>query len=823
MRRCIGQMLSDSSPRRLRSRLLAMALLAVVSLLLAASGTAADGGQTRLLVKFAPGASLLHRSTTLEAANGKKVSSISGIGVDVVSVPAAAAASSLARLKNAPGVQFAELDAMRAAQETLPSDPSFPKQFAIGGGAWGWYKTRTTQAWGITKGSSSVVVAILDTGLKTAGLDDYSGQLVSGRNVLNGSSDTASMAGYHGTYVAGVAGLALNNGDGNAGFCPLCKIMPVQVGTDSGASDANIANGITWAADHEARVINLSWAGPGSSQTIQSAIDYAHSKGLVVVAAAGNSNCDCPQYPAASNHVLGVAGTTSTDAKEGDSNYGNWVKIAAPESNMTSWPTINGGPGYAPVGGTSLASPVVAGIAALMFSANPGLTNTQVEQALTQTAVPLGFPVASGRVDALAALNSVGFSDPQPASVPVNTAQPKIYIETNGDWNYTPLGTSAPQIGEALLRGQGSWTGSAPLSINVVKWLRCDSAGANCTTVGTSAKYTVQATDAGYRLQLSISVKNDLGTTTVLSSLSAAVGGAPSPPPPPPPSPPVNTSLPVLSGTPQDGKTLQATAGTWTNASTFANQWLRCDSAGANCAAIAGATAWSYKLTSVDVGKTIRAQTTATNGAGQAIAQSAPTAVVAAAPPQSTSSPAISGTTKPDQVLNATAGTWTGTSPMSYANQWLRCDSAGANCAAIAGATAWSYKLVSADVGKTIRAQTTATNGAGQAIATSSQTALVTNVMTVTGTLTKNTTSLAFPLSFGAGQASATLTFSKQALMTVKLVDSTGATVGEASGATSPISFDVSSLPAGSYTYVVSGSGYKGTLSFSLSVTAPSP
>ena len=151
---------------------------------------------------------------------------------------------------------------MARAQETVPSDPYFPQgSYALGGGAWGWYRTHATEAWDVTQGDPGVTIAILDTGLKPQALD-FGGQLVGGYNVLNGSTDTSSNAGNHGTYVAGVAGLAINNASGNAGYCPGCKIMPVQVGTDSGANYSSLATGITWAVDHGARVLNLSRAGP---------------------------------------------------------------------------------------------------------------------------------------------------------------------------------------------------------------------------------------------------------------------------------------------------------------------------------------------------------------------------------------------------------------------------------------------------------------------------------------------------------------------------------------------------------------------------------
>jgi hypothetical protein len=439
-------------------------------------------GPTQLLVKFrgdgdVPGA--------LAAAGAVSQRTIDGLGVHVVSVGSERAQAALQALKGNPAVAWAEPDGLVKPQEILPDDPFFPQTYALSGGAWGWYQTHTTQAWDVTRGDPSVVVAVLDTGLKA--VPDFGAQTVPGWNVLTGTSDTSSSAGAHGTYVAGVVGLALGNGQGNAGYCPGCRIMPVQVGTDSGATWSDLASGITWAADHGARVENLSWAGTGASSALASAVSYARSKGVVVVAAAGNSNCDCPTYPAATPGVLGVAGTDNLESKQGDSNYGSWVALAAPESNMTSWPSINGAPGYAPVGGTSLASPVVAGIAGLLFSYAPALSGGQAEQALESTAAPTSFTVKYGRVDALAALASLGASDPQASSAPVNTTPPQVLVSTNSGSDTAAL-VDAPQVGQVLVRGQGAWVGSAPLSLASVQWQRCDLTGASCTTVGTSAK-----------------------------------------------------------------------------------------------------------------------------------------------------------------------------------------------------------------------------------------------------------------------------------------------------------------------------------------------
>src|SRR5438477_3495439 len=358
----------------------------------AATNPSRSGGPSstsRILIHYQPGkapAGIAGREASVGAHLAKEISALQ---VRVLEVPDAAADNVLAVMRRSDQVDYAERDVVLQAQDNLPDDPSFPQAYSVGGGAWGWTMTHTTQAWDITQGNASVVVAILDTGIKTAGLGDFTGQISSTWNVLNGTSDATTNAGNHGTYVAGIVGLALGNNIGSAGFCPGCRQMIIQAGTDSGAFISDIASGLVWAADHGARVANMSWAGTADSSTMQSATNYAHSKGMVMTAAAGNSNCDCVTYPAADPFVLGVAGVENPGHKAGDSNFGPRVSVAAPDRNMPAWRNTNGAPGYAPVGGTSSAAPVVAGIAGLLFSANTTLTNTQVEQALVSTAVPV--------------------------------------------------------------------------------------------------------------------------------------------------------------------------------------------------------------------------------------------------------------------------------------------------------------------------------------------------------------------------------------------------------------------------------------------------
>jgi hypothetical protein len=183
---------------------------------------------------------------------------------------------------------------------------------------------------------------------------------------------------------------------------------------------------------------------------------------------------------------------------------------------------------------------------------------------------------------------------------------------------------------------------------------------------------------------------------------------------------------PAVSGSPQVGQTLTASAGTWTGDPTsFAYQWQRCDAAGSNCAAIAGATGQTYVVAETDVGSTIRVAVTARNGAATGTARSAPTAVAASAGPVNTALPAILGTPQVGQTLTATVGSWTG-NPTGFGFQWQRCNASGSECAPIPGQTAGTYVVGASDLGSTLRVSVTATSATGSTTAVSAPTAPVT-------------------------------------------------------------------------------------------------
>jgi hypothetical protein len=191
---------------------------------------------------------------------------------------------------------------------------------------------------------------------------------------------------------------------------------------------------------------------------------------------------------------------------------------------------------------------------------------------------------------------------------------------------------------------------------------------------------------------------------------------------------PSNTSLPSISGSAKDGSIVTAAHGTWTgNPTSYAYQWQRCDTQGGSCNPITGATSRQYTVATADVGNRLRVQVTATNASGNGVATSRPTAVVAATgqAPKNTAAPTITGTTKEGSILTVNHGTWTGSQPITFTDQWQRCDATGGNCTSIAGATSGTYTLASADVGGTIRVNVTAKNSRGSTLATSAETALI--------------------------------------------------------------------------------------------------
>ncbi len=289
----------------------------------------------------------------------------------------------------------------------VPDDPLLKEQ-------WHLARVGAERAWDFSTGRG-VTVAVVDTGIacEDNGPFNKASDLAQTRCVAGydfvGRNEHANDDHGHGTHVAGTIAQSTNNAVGGAGVAFAGRLMPIKVlSADGWGTTSNVADGIRWAADHGAQVINLSLGGPRASRVLQRAIDHARDKGVTVVAAAGNS-AGRVEYPGGSRGVIGVSATTSDDKLAWFSSRGPGVDIAAPGVGVIQQTICNSGRDrcerFPSFSGTSMASPHVAGAAALLVSL--GVTRPEaVERALLGTAQAMGSPreFGAGIVAAAAAL-----------------------------------------------------------------------------------------------------------------------------------------------------------------------------------------------------------------------------------------------------------------------------------------------------------------------------------------------------------------------------------------------------------------------------------
>lgn len=365
-----------------------------------------------ILVQPRPGLSDAEFAKVLAPHGGKAVKRLGSLNLYVVSLPANASEQAVAHaLAQHPHIKFAEVDQF-VAPDLVPNDPYY-------GSEWHLQTMHVPAAWNYSIGTG-VTVAILDSGID-ATHPDLQGQLVPGWNFFDNNSNTADVYG-HGTKVAGVVAAVGYNSIGVAGISWGSQLMPVRVTDTTGTGTwSAIASGLNWAADHGAKVANLSFAVQASSST-QTAAQYFKNKGGVVVNSAGNYGTLDSTAP--SDALISVSATDGTDTLASWSSYGPYVDLSAP--GVSIWTTTMGG-GYSAVSGTSFSSPATAAVAALMMTANPALSPTQIVSLLESTAVDLGaagydYYYGYGRVDAgaavLAAAQGVA-ADTQPPSVAI--------------------------------------------------------------------------------------------------------------------------------------------------------------------------------------------------------------------------------------------------------------------------------------------------------------------------------------------------------------------------------------------------------------------
>ncbi|RFU66833.1 S8 family serine peptidase [Bacillus sp. V59.32b] len=380
-----------------------------------------------LVIKFRNDATNLEKEAILKGFHVKKVDSQKVGNYHLVSVPKGTDLQLLADkfLKNKQ-VEYVEPN-YEIESQYKPKDPKYSKQ---------WYlkKLNMPKAWDISKGAAHVTVAVVDGGVQT-NHPDLTGKIVKPYNAVTGG--TTYPVDDHGTHVAGIIAATINK-TGISGISPNVKIMPVNVFEGDFADSFIIADGITYAADSGADIINLSLGSYYYSSVIDSAISYAASKGIVVIAAAGNDDTNYKAYPAANDHVLGISATTKYDKITWFSNYGKYIDFSAPGEDIYS--TVSRSR-YDSYDGTSMASPVVAGVTALILSKNPYLSPSQVTGILKSSSVDLGKKkwdhfYGYGRVDAYRALSKT----PAPMS---SVSSSKALVE-NGK-NKASISFTAPK------------------------------------------------------------------------------------------------------------------------------------------------------------------------------------------------------------------------------------------------------------------------------------------------------------------------------------------------------------------------------------------
>ncbi len=486
-----------------------------------------NGGEPRfrgqVLVKFKDSASSTVVNREVRRHNGQVLKKFNQIGALVLKIPEGKEDEVVSALSKNADVEYAEADYIAQAVE-FPFNP--PDDVIYAANQWGLNNTGQSiggqigkldadisadLAWQTSLGTN-VKVAILDSGV------DISNPDLNGKTDLKqdftGSGTTDDLYG-HGTHVAGIVAANTNNSVGVAGTCPGCRLMVGKVLDNSGSGAYSwIANGIIWSADNGAKVINLSLAGPYSSYTLQNAINYAVSKNVVVVAAAGNSGSSTPVYPAGYSNVVSVASSNNLDQKSSFSNYGNWVSVAAPGENIYSTmpthtfalQTQNGKTmNFDYMSGTSMSTPMTSGVVALIWTTSFGTSGANVRSRLQSTTDKIGgtgYYWVNGRINAAKAVSGSTIVAPSPTPSPTPSPSPTAVPTAAPTASPTPTPTPVPT---ASPTPAPSNTPATTLSVKNINYL------------------TFGGLNNSQYLRETISVVNNLGNPVIGASLNISL------------------------------------------------------------------------------------------------------------------------------------------------------------------------------------------------------------------------------------------------------------------------------------------------------------
>jgi serine protease AprX len=581
---------------------------------------------------------------------------------------------------------------------------------------------------------AGLTAAVLDTGIDTAHVDLDGGKVVAFVDCTVAAACVAASPfddNGHGTHVS--ATLA-GDGDGTPdhryqGVAAKAQLAGVKVLDSAGSgNESSVLAGLQWVVDNHValgiRALSMSLGagacGDGTSP-ISAAVNGAVAAGIVATIAAGNNGpaaCTVASPGDAANAITvgamadtgpSASGCSRSACRDGfreayfssrGPTFDGRIKpdVSAPGVAITSARagTANG---YVAESGTSMATPFVAGVALLMLDQNPGLTPAQVKSTIMSTAVDWGPAGAdntygAGRLDAYAALRAAGAPIAAPPGVPGH-ASFQGSLPSPGDTVDVPLvvkTTAFPVAATLLVRlGQASLELLDPSGATIAE----SEFGEPGTDDGLQQEFGLVVPGPG-NYTVRIRTVGGGGPFTLDLSGDISVG-------------PRNVSAPAIAGMARHGSRLTAVSGGWLSAvpiTEYDYTWLRCDSHGADCVSISGATASAYTAQRPDVGRTLRVAVTANSGVGSGTAESNAVAIRALRP-TSRAAPTISGSPRVGRLLRARPGRWSGSTPFSYRYQWLRC---AAKCRAIRGATHASYRVRKADLARRLRVRVRASN-----------------------------------------------------------------------------------------------------------------
>ena len=421
--------MSNSWSRRTPSCVVALVSLAVSAVVLPTTPVAAAAVTTeptvRLVVshdRSTSGGDLVDAISDDVAASHPR--DVPELATSTLDVPVSEASTAVADLNGVDGVTSVHVD-HRATMSTgvVPNDPLWSSQSTL-------VSMGVPDAWTQSTGSASAVIAVIDTGVDPT--PDLGSRLMAGYDFVHSDSNPADDNG-HGSDVASIIAAGGNDGATMAGVCWTCRVLPVKVLDSNGSGYmSDVASGIVWATNQGATVINLSLGSPSADISVSNAVNYAVAHDVVVLAAAGNDGSTNHSYPGADDNVVAVAAHDPSGALYSWSQRGSsWVDVSAPGCNVA-----DGGGSPGTFCGTSSATPMAAGAVGLLRSYNPSANRGAVINALTSTATALATAgqVASGRINAAAAMNAMppppGISSTPP---PTDVDGPTVSIDSPSD------------------------------------------------------------------------------------------------------------------------------------------------------------------------------------------------------------------------------------------------------------------------------------------------------------------------------------------------------------------------------------------------------